>query len=113
MSRFVDAHLLAQAYLDVAREEHTTGLIFISPEDVANTILRVSEEMENVLPVKHAHWKWDKDGMDWGIGAWVCSNCGLTFPDMEVALNKNAHIRKYAYSHYCGCCGAKMDEEDS
>jgi len=61
--------------------------------------------------VEHAHWKWDEDGMDWNIGAWVCSNCGLTFPYMEVALNKNASIRKYAYSHYCGCCGAKMDEE--
>ena len=110
MLRFVDAHLLAQAYLDVAREEHTTGLIFISPEDVANTILRVSEEMESVLPVKHAHWKWDEDGVDWGIGAWVCSNCGLMFPDFDIATNKNRRIELWAHSKYCGHCGAKMDE---
>ena len=79
-------------------------------ELIENYMKSISEEMQ---VVKHAHWKWDEDGVDWGIGAWVCSNCGLMFPDMEVALNKNAHIRKYAYSHYCGCCGAKMDEEDS
>ena len=77
-------------------------------ELIENYIKSISEEMQIV---KHAHWKWDEDGVDWNIGAWVCSNCGLMFPDFDIATNKNRRIELWAHSKYCGHCGAKMDEK--
>lgn len=77
-------------------------------ELIENYLKSISEEMQIV---KHAHWKWDEDGVDWNIGAWVCSNCGLMFPDFDIATNKNRRVELWAHSKYCGHCGAKMDEE--
>lgn len=95
MARFVDAYLLAQAYLDVAREEHLTGFVFLSPEVVANTILKLSEKLENVEPVVHAQWIENDE-----FPCYNCSNChdAISYSDFN----------DY---EYCPHCGAKMDEE--
>lgn len=102
MARWIDAELLAKSYLDVAKEEHLTGLIFISPEDVANTILRLSEEFENVAPVVHAHWIETEDLA--GNHYIECSHCHWDF----WLEGENA---KQAELFHCPRCGAKMDEE--
>ena len=63
----------------------------------------------DVRPVVKAHWYWDKDGMDWGIGAWRCSACKAMSPmwwnaDRGSPMHKSGH-------YYCPNCGADMREE--
>ena len=52
-------------------------------------------------------WEWDPDGIDWGIGAWKCSNCGSK-AETWWAKDGNSNPLKCAGSHYCGNCGATM-----
>lgn len=63
-----------------------------------------------VQPVKCGKWIWDNNGIDWDIGAWVCSECGMR--------NANIHSNGYEGNPYiwsgtrfCPNCGAKMDRE--
>lgn len=58
-----------------------------------------------------AHWYWDKDGMDQGLGAWKCSNCHRK-PETWWEAEKNHNPYRCAGSHYCGNCGAKMEKEN-
>ena len=65
----------------------------------------------DVAPVVHGKWIWDKDGMDWGIGAWRCSICYARPEtwwqgDKSNTLNKSGHC-------YCPNCGAKMDKDNN
>lgn len=65
----------------------------------------------DVQPVVRAHWYWDKDGMDWGIGAWRCSACKTMSPmwwnaDRGSPMHKSGH-------RYCPNCGADMREEQT
>ena len=57
----------------------------------------------------HAHWVYDPNGCDWGIGAYRCSRCDCR--NGGLPCNEDAHVYSYANSHYCPYCGAKMDEE--
>lgn len=62
----------------------------------------------DVRPVVKAHWYWDKDGMDWGIGAWRCSACKAMSPmwwntDRGSPMHKSGH-------KFCPNCGAMMEE---
>lgn len=58
-----------------------------------------------------AHWYWDKDGMDWGLGAWKCSNCHRK-PETWWEAEKNHSPYRCAGSYYCSNCGAKMEKEN-
>lgn len=62
-------------------------------------------------PVRHGRWEWDKDGMDWGIGAWKCSECKSRPNTYWATEQRNPLIS--ASSKFCGNCGAKMDEEEN
>ena len=68
------------------------------------------EEAEAVLVPPHevsGTWEWDPDGIDWGIGAWKCSNCGSK-AETWWAKDGNSNPLRFAGSHYCGNCGATM-----
>ena len=56
---------------------------------------------------KTANWIWDKDGMDWNIGVWCCSSCGMK-AETYWSTNEKINPLKFAGSHFCGNCGAKM-----
>ena len=63
----------------------------------------------DVRPVEKAHWYWDEDGMDWGIGSWRCSACHSRPEtwwqgDRSNPRNKSGH-------YFCPNCGADMREE--
>ena len=63
----------------------------------------------DVRPVVRATWYWDKDGMDWGIGAWRCSSCKAMSPmwwnaDRGSPWHKSGH-------RFCPNCGADMRPE--
>ena len=61
----------------------------------------------DVAPVRHGRWIWDKDGMDWGIGAWRCSECKAMSP-MWWNADKTSPMHKSGH-RYCPNCGAHMD----
>lgn len=62
----------------------------------------------DVVEVVHASWVWNPDGMDWGIGAWVCGEC-KSRPETWWNTVKECHPLRCSGSRYCGNCGAKMD----
>lgn len=62
----------------------------------------------DVRPVVRAQWYWDKDGMDWGIGAWRCSACNTMSP-MWWNCDKGSPMHKSGH-RFCPNCGADMRE---
>ena len=74
-------------------------------------------ETADVLEVRHGKWIWFEDAIDWGLGAWICSEChgrneniGAGKPGYDNSIGKNPYI--WAGSKFCPNCGAKMDEEE-
>lgn len=65
----------------------------------------------DAVPVCHAFWYWDKDGMDWNIGAWRCSACHNR-PNTIWETEKNLRPRRWSGSAYCSNCGAVMDGKE-
>lgn len=63
----------------------------------------------DVAEIRHAHWEWNPDGLDWGIGAWCCSGCGSK-AETWWANDKKYNPLHCSGGHFCGNCGAKMDE---
>ncbi len=61
----------------------------------------------HVVEVRHGRWAWDENGMDWGLGAWKCSECHRK-PETWWEADKGNPYR-CAGSRYCNNCGAKMD----
>ena len=63
----------------------------------------------NVVEVRHGKWVWDENGLDWGLGAWECSECHRK-PETWWEADKGNPYR-CAGSSYCNNCGAKMTED--
>lgn len=66
-------------------------------------------------PIKHSHWVLNPNGTDWGIPAWCCAGCGSKNDALPTPTSISdvtvKNVKFFAASHYCPCCGAKMDEE--
>ena len=82
--------------------------------DIKNLIEHIPSV--DVVEQKTGKWEYDPNGMDWGIGAWVCSECGGR-NDMIPAVLRGAdgHEQKvnpyrWAGSKFCPNCGARMVE---
>lgn len=61
----------------------------------------------DVMEVRHGKWIWDENGVDWGLGAWECSECHHK-PETWWEVDKGNPYR-CAGSKFCPNCGAKMD----
>lgn len=75
-------------------------------------MLKAAEELERLKesePVVHAHWVYDPNGCDWGIGAYRCSRCDCR--NGALPCNEDAYVYSYACAKRCPHCGAHMDEE--
>ena len=85
-----------------------------APEWDGHTPAQAIERIGKLEPVRHGKWVWNNDAIDYGIGAWVCSEC--------LGINENIHTGKpktidgfetnhyiWAGSQFCPHCGAKMD----
>ena len=60
---------------------------------------------------KRGKWIWDKDAIDWNIGAWVCSNCHArndNIPYSEIIIPL-----RWSGSNFCPNCGADMRGENN
>ena len=56
--------------------------------------------------VKHGRWEYDENAVDFNIGGWCCSECGVRNNNLP-----NDRLNPYLFSgsSYCPQCGAKMD----
>ena len=82
--RMIDADALLEV-LGILRDTNLPKAEYEKPlYDVAHgayvAYLSCIEAIQNAPtieaePVKHGHWVWDEDGIDWNIGAYVCSRC--------------------------------------
>ena len=57
--------------------------------------------------IECAHWEYDPDGLDWGLGAWVCSSCHImnnNIPTMQPDINPLL----FSGSRFCPNCGKTM-----
>lgn len=85
------------------------GNLRFSTSDVEEILM--SMHPVDAVPVCHAFWYWDKDGMDWNIGAWRCSACHNR-PNTIWETEKNLRPRRWSGSAYCSNCGAVMDGKE-
>lgn len=51
-------------------------------------------------------WIYNPDGIDWGLGAWQCSQCGCN--NHNLPTDKNTNPLVWAGAKYCPNCGAQM-----
>lgn len=59
---------------------------------------------------KKGKWVWDENGMDWGLGAWRCSECH-TKAETWWANDEKYNPLRCSGGNFCGNCGAKMGAE--
>lgn len=87
----------------------------VENDPVAKFVLdQVLHDIQSVPSVEaelvvHAHWVYDPNGCDWGIGAYRCSSCGCK--NDSLPCNEDAYVNSYACAKRCPHCGAHMDEE--
>lgn len=55
---------------------------------------------------KYAEWYYDPNGMDWGLGAWLCSKCHTKNDNLGGSKNINPYM--FSGSKFCPQCGAIM-----
>lgn len=53
-----------------------------------------------------ARWEYDPNGIDWNLGAWVCSLCKVRNANLMGAANISPY--RFSGSRYCPNCGAGM-----
>ena len=58
---------------------------------------------------QRSHWVWNPDAVDWGLGAWVCFNCGCCNDNLP--HKRNIHPLNWSGSKYCPNCGAHTIED--
>lgn len=75
-------------------------------EDVDINSIPAADVRENV----RGSWIWDDDGYDWGIGAYICSNC-KSRPGTWWDINRDKNPLLCSGGSFCGNCGADMRGE--
>lgn len=60
-------------------------------------------------PMRHGQWVYDPNGMDFNLGAWVCSECRERNNNLGCMRRINPY--QFVGSRFCPNCGAKMDGE--
>lgn len=59
-----------------------------------------------VVELKRGEWVYNPNGMDWGLGAWECSECHCKNDNLGMSKEINPYL--FAGGQYCPHCGAKM-----
>ena len=78
-----------------------------SADYIADALERLDKiPTEDVAPVIHGKWYYDPDGVDWGLGAWRCDQCGER--NNNIGGPKNVNPLRWAGSKFCPNCGSKM-----
>lgn len=103
MARLIDADRFIK-WLDVGHLR--------SPSEICLSELSVKQMIDlqptiEAEPVRHGEWKWDENAIDWGLGAWVCSQCHSTNENIHAKKDENPLL--WRGSQRCPVCGAKMN----
>lgn len=96
--RPIDADALKNAFEE---DGHLSGYIEEFIDDMPTL---------DVAPVVHGRWVYDPNAMDWNLGGYVCSRCGVRNNNLPGDLKYNPLM--FSGSTYCPNCGARMDLED-
>lgn len=64
---------------------------------------------EDVAPVVHGKWEYNRDATDFGIGGYICSQCKNK--NNNLPCNRVKSVQMFLGAKYCPECGAKMDAE--
>ncbi len=111
MAEYIDREAMAKFISQVRmRLPHESKDFFTRDEMLLNfeQYIRITPPAD-VAPVKHGKWIWNPDGMDWGLGAWECSECACR--NNNLGMNSKMNPLMFSGSKYCPNCGAKMDGE--
>ena len=99
----------------ISRDELISDLAYVPPELLIDRNYLYARIMKlhtvDAVPIVHAEWVYDPDGMDWNLGAWKCSKCHCRNDNLPGILPKTNPYR-WAGSKYCPNCGAKMGKAD-
>lgn len=100
MARWIDADLIENIDLiPYKRGSENINAIIANVAIVGAKQVVDKIPTADVVPVTHAHWKWELADNGWADT--ICSNCGHVWNmDVHVSLDYD----------YCPYCGAKMDE---
>ena len=80
------------------------------PDEATEIIGDVMIALTELPERKKGKWVWNENGMDWGLGAWVCSVC-RSKPETWWESDKKNNPLRCSGSHFCGNCGADMRED--
>lgn len=69
------------------------------------------ELAKKVRMVEYAEWYYDPNGMDWGLGAWLCSRCHAKNDNLGMGKDINPYM--FSGSKFCPQCGAVMKSKES
>lgn len=92
MSRYVNANLVP-LYLNTAACEQIKSM-----------------PTADVQEVRHGKWIYNPNGMDFNIGAWVCSECQQR--NNNLPCSQKYKPSNFVGSNFCPNCGAKIDKKD-
>lgn len=87
-------HLKIRALGRVVEDEHPYGV-------------KAAYLVEHGVVIRErAEWVYDPNGVDWGIGAWICSKCGVKNENLGSYADLSPY--RYAGSSFCPHCGRDM-----
>lgn len=122
MTRYIDADALEKAIYEWMPKDQSTWMDSTIPpiENLVVSIMMTIQEQPTVdaVPVRYGHWVFNPNGMDWGLPAWVCSECHQKNDMIPTHIwGKDSMIRvtkplRWAGSNFCPNCGARMDEDN-
>lgn len=75
---------------------------FFAMKALADELAETNERLRKV-----GEWKWNPNGMDWGLGAWECSECRCKNDNLP--MDETIKPLQWAGTKYCPECGVKMN----
>ena len=83
--------------------------LFKEGNKALNEAVERLKELPSAEPRK-GKWIWNVNGMDWGLGAWTCSEC-KNKPDTWWESDRKFNPLMCSGGSFCGNCGADMRGE--
>ena len=77
-------------------------------KDLQETVYAMtSDDYKQRFIAEYAQWVYDTDGLDWGLGAWVCSSCHIKNDNIP-AMKPDINPMWFDGSKFCPNCGKTM-----
>lgn len=104
----IDALEREKTYSTVYKDGYTQTDYFKQYNMGLTDGIKALNKLPSIQPErKSGKWVWNEDGVDWGLGAWCCSECGRK-PETWWESDESNNPLNFAGSRFCGNCGADM-----